>query len=66
MQKQTSAKLVVQTERVTKTLTVFSLILQEICQGGVVTLEALLTAEAFNLTFKDGYDHLTHSAEKLP
>jgi len=52
-----SAKLVVEAKVMNKTLDAFTPILQEICQGVVVTEEALLTANPFNLTFREGCHH---------
>lgn len=49
---QVAAKVVVESMQVTKILTVFSPIVEEICQGtGDVTEEALMTAISFNLQY---------------
>ena len=47
---QVVAKLIVELMEVTKTLSVFSPIVEEICQGNV-TEEVLMTAGSFNLQF---------------
>ena len=55
-----SAKLVVEAKEMIKTLNASTPILQEKCQGVVVTEEAPLTANPFNLTFS-GRDVITSS-----
>ena len=48
---QTYSKLVLEADGVVKTLSVFAPIIQEICRSGMVTMEGLLTADTFNLTY---------------
>ena len=50
-QTQMVAKVIVESEEVTKTLSIFSPILQEICEGSDVTKEALVSARSFDLWF---------------
>ena len=48
---QAYAKLVLEADEVMKTLSTFATIIQEICKGHLVTMEGLLTADTFNLTY---------------
>ena len=67
LNEQTPAKLVVQTEGVTNTLTTFTPTLQETCQGSVVTVEALLLPIIFRVEYviTNISRKLKHSAVKL-